>query len=100
MFILTPAELIAGMTPGWMDSTFWIIAIFVYYMLATLLPIDKLIGNIYPVFGLALLFMAVGIMSVLIFGDVAIPDGISDGLYNRSPSAGSMPLFPRMSRQI
>ncbi|HRF68149.1 MAG TPA: carbon starvation CstA family protein [Muribaculum sp.] len=96
VFILTPAELIAGMTPGWMDSTFWIIAIFVYYMLATLLPIDKLIGNIYPVFGLALLFMAVGIMSVLIFGDVAIPDGISDGLYNRSPSAGSMPLFPMM----
>ena len=78
VFILTPADLIAGMTPEWMDSTFWIIAIFVYYMLATLLPIDKLIGNIYPVFGFALLFMAVGIMSVLIFGDVTIPDGISD----------------------
>lgn len=96
VFILTPADLIAGMTPEWMDSTFWIIAIFVYYMLATLLPIDKLIGNIYPVFGFALLFMAVGIMSVLIFGDVTIPDGISDGFYNRSPSADTMPLFPMM----
>lgn len=96
VFVLTPAGLIAGMTPEWMDTRFWIFAIFLYYMLATVLPIDKLIGNIYPVFGFALLFMAAGIMCVLIFGDVTIPDGLSEGLHNRRADAGSMPLFPMM----
>ena len=48
VFVLTPAGLLAGMTPGWMNVTFWIGAIFIYYMLATLLPIDKLIGRLYP----------------------------------------------------
>jgi len=96
VFVLTPAELIAGMTPEWMDATFWIAVIFIYYILATLLPIDKLIGNLYPVFGFALLFMAAGIMGVLIFSDVTIPDGITQGLYNRSDTADTMPLFPMM----
>lgn len=96
VFVLTPAGLIAGMTPDWMDATFWIAAIFIYYILATLLPIDKLIGNLYPIFGFALLFMAAGIMGVLIFSDVTIPDGITQGLYNRSDTADTMPLFPMM----
>lgn len=96
VFVLTPAGLIAGMTPGWMDTRFWIFAIFAYYILATILPIDKLIGNIYPLFGFALLFMAAGIMGVLIFGDVTIPTGVSEGFYNRSANAESMPLFPMM----
>ncbi len=96
VFVLTPAGLIAGMTPEWMDITFWIAAIFIYYILATLLPIDKLIGNLYPVFGFALLFMAAGIMGVMIFSDVTIPDGISQGFYNRSANAEAMPLFPMM----
>ena len=65
VFVINPAELIAGMTPSTLDTQFWIIAIFVYYVLATLLPIDKLIGNLYPIFGFALLFMAVGIFVIL-----------------------------------
>lgn len=73
VFIITPADLLAGMTPDWAGSVFWIMVIFAYYMLATLLPIDKLIGNLYPVFGLALLFMAAGLMGILLFGDVTIP---------------------------
>lgn len=96
VFVLTPSGLIAGMTPEWMDIKFWTAAIFIYYMLATVLPIDKLIGNIYPLFGFALLFMAVGIMGVLIFGDVTIPDGIMEGLHNRSAMADTQPLFPMM----
>ena len=55
VFVLTPSGLIAGMTPDALDKTFWIAVIFGYYILATLLPIDKLIGNLYPVFGAALL---------------------------------------------
>ncbi len=96
VFVLTPADLIASMTPDWMNTRFWILAIFVYYMLATVLPIDKLIGNIYPLFGFALLFMAAGIMGVMMFGDVTIPVGLSEGFSNRNADAGSLPLFPMM----
>lgn len=94
VFVLTPAELLASMTPEVMDARFWIIAIFVYYVLATLLPIDKLIGNIYPVFGFALLFMAAGILCVLLFGDVTIPVDFSSGFASHNPKG--LPVFPMM----
>ena len=102
VFVLTPADLIAGMTPDWMDRMFWIALIFIYYILATLLPIDKLIGNLYPIFGFALLFMAVGILAILIYGaitgTIVIPDGITDGLHTRftGESAATHPIFPMM----
>lgn len=94
VFVITPAGLLAGMTPDSLDSTFWIVAIFIYYMLATLLPIDKLIGNIYPLFGFALLFMAAGIMVVLLFGDTTIPVSFSGGFESHNPQG--LPVFPMM----
>jgi carbon starvation protein CstA len=95
VFVITPSGLIAGMTPESLDTTFWICAIFVYYMLATLLPIDKLIGNIYPVFGAALLFMAAGLLGYLLFSGINIPDGFSDGLCSRYGD-DAHPVFPMM----
>lgn len=96
VFIYTPAGLLSGMTPAWADVTFWIIAIFLYYLLATLLPIDKLIGRLYPLFGFALLFMATGLLAVLIFGGHTIPDGFAEGIYNRHSSPDTHPIFPMM----
>ena len=51
VFVTSPAGLLDKLTPDWMNGTFWAIVILVYYLLATLLPIDKLIGKLYPVFG-------------------------------------------------
>ncbi len=96
VFVMTPAGLIAGMTPDFLDTTFWTVVIFIYYMLATVLPIDKLIGNIYPLFGFALLFMALGILGVLLFSGIEIPIGFEDGLFNRYPTDDTHPLFPMM----
>ena len=96
VFVVTPSGLIASMTPGWMDARFWAVAIFIYYILATMLPVDKLIGNLYPLFGGALLFMAVALMCTLFFGDVTIPDGFSEGLFNRKADAAGQPVFPMM----
>lgn len=95
VFVLTPAGLLDSMTPGWMDKTVWIAIIFGYYMLATLLPIDKVIGNLYPVFGCALLFMAAALLVYLYFGGVTIPDGFQDGLYSRYAD-DAHPIFPMM----
>lgn len=74
VFVSGPAELIAGMTPGWMDAYFWIIVIFLYYVLATLLPVDKIIGKVYPLFAIALLFMAVGILVMLYVKSPELPE--------------------------
>lgn len=94
VFVINPADLLAGMTPDYLDRVTWIGIIFIYYMLATLLPIDKLIGNLYPIFGFTLLFMAVGLLGYLIFGHVDIPDGIADGLHSRHHDG--TPIFPMM----
>lgn len=94
VFIVTPAGLLATLTPESLNSQFWVLAILAYYVLATLLPIDKLIGNIYPVFGFALLFMAVGILAVLIVGDVEMPVTFRDSFTSHNPSG--YPVFPMM----
>lgn len=114
VFVINPAELITtiftqyaagddGILPTWVQSlnnimplTWWfIILVFVYYLLATLLPVDKIIGKFYPIFGIALLFMAVGVLGVLLFNMDALPE-ITDGLHNRHPQADTLPIFPMM----
>ncbi len=61
VFTRTPADLLASMTEAWTWTSpqMWLIVIFAYFILATLLPIDALIGKIYPLFGIALLIMAI-----------------------------------------
>ena len=93
VFVSGPADLLAGLTPEAMTSTWWAVIVFAYYMLATLLPIDKLIGKIYPVFGLALLFMAAGIMIAMFANNAPIPE-LTDGIGNMHPK--NLPIFPIM----
>lgn len=95
VFVLTPAGLLASMTPDALGTGFWIGAIFIYYILATLLPVDKVIAKIYPVFGFALLFMAAGLLAVLLFGGHDIPAGFADGLSSRYAD-DAHPVFPMM----
>lgn len=92
VFVSGPAGLLAGMVDS-INTTWWIIIIFLYYMLATLLPIDKLIGKIYPLFGFALLFMAVGILLSLFINKAPIPE-ITSGLASQHPQGYS--IFPMM----
>lgn len=101
VFVFSPA-MILGETVSFSSnvttSTFiWVGIIFVYYIMATLLPIDKIIGKIYPVFALALIFMAVGLMCGLFVKWPSIPE-FWDGLANRGPSVGmeGQSIFPCM----
>jgi len=93
VFVSGPASLLANLTPDVINVTWWIAIVFIYYILATLLPIDKLIGKIYPVFGLALLFMAVGILVAMVINNAPIPE-FSDGFANLHPA--NLPIFPMM----
>ncbi|MCQ2258331.1 MAG: carbon starvation protein A [Bacteroidaceae bacterium] len=95
VFATTPAGLLSNMIGGdsfFGDKTLWVIVIFAYYILATLLPIDKLIGKIYPVFGVALLIMAVGVCYGIFAYDGTMPE-ITEAFTNHHPSS-AIPIFP------
>ncbi|MDR0658319.1 MAG: carbon starvation protein A [Mediterranea sp.] len=92
VFVSGPAGLLANMTPAHLDATFWIIVIFIYYVLATLLPIDKVIGKIYPVFAVVLLFMALGILFMLFWRHPQLPE-ITEGL---GENYTGLSVFPMM----
>lgn len=76
VFMAGPAGLLAnlGMTGIFANKWFWICLILVYYFIATIVPVDKLIGKIYPLFGAVLLIMAVGVGGALVFGKMPIPE--------------------------
>lgn len=98
VFVSGPAAILQKLTADFISSPyFWIIAIFIYYIIATLLPIDTIIGKIYPVFAIALIFMALGVFAMLLFGGygTSLPE-ITDGLSNMHPNADSTPIFPIM----
>ena len=95
VFATTPAGLLSTMTGGWGffgTIAFWTVVIFVYYIFATLLPIDKLIGRIYPLFGVALLVMAVGVLYGIFANEGAMPE-ITEAFSNHHPNS-TLPIFP------
>lgn len=67
-FILGPSDLLSSMTG--ISKEIWLVGIFAYYIIATLLPIDKIIGNVYPYMGAVLLFMALGVGIMLVVGEL------------------------------
>ncbi|MBQ8098473.1 MAG: carbon starvation protein A [Bacteroidaceae bacterium] len=92
VFVYSPAEILKGI---WGSGTMWIILIFVYYIIATMLPIDKIIGKVYPLFAFSLLFMAAGLLVCLLLKWPSLPE-LWDGLGNRAILSGhdSEPIWP------
>ena len=100
VFVYSPAIIlgdIAGMAGSGTTTSMmiWVVIIVAYYLIATLLPIDKIIGKIYPIFAFALIFMALGLLGGLIVKWPSIPE-FWDGLQNRGPSIGmeGQSIFP------
>lgn len=96
VFIMGPAVILSGLTPGVVGVTTWATIIFIYYMLATLIPIDKLIGRIYPFFGFAMLFMAVGIGGAMLVNGLPIPELSPAHFTNMNANPGKFPIFPML----
>ena len=91
VFINSPAALLARLTSGTLSESFWVVVILLYYVLATLLPIDKVIGKLYPVFGIILIIMAVSVLGGAVFGGYRIPEL---NLANLHPA--ELPVWPYM----
>ena len=97
VFVYSPALILGDIAgDGSRGSVMlWVGIVFGYYLIATLLPIDKLIGKVYPIFAVALLFMAVALMVCLFIKWPSLPE-IWDGLSGWSEQAGlkNQPIFP------
>lgn len=78
VFVYSPAEILHSIGGSFM---MWILIIFAYYVIATMLPIDKIIGKVYPLFAFSLLFMAFALMVMLFVKMPAVPE-LWDGLGN------------------
>jgi carbon starvation protein CstA len=90
VFFLGPAELLASLTG--INRQTWTVIIIAYYFLATIMPVDKIIGRIYPLFGAVLIFMALGTITMLMVkGYELFPVKTFE---NINPS--NLPLWPLM----
>lgn len=98
VFTVGPAGLLALLTPEKLNTSFWIWLVILYYFVATFVPIDKVIGKIYPLFGFCLIIMALGVGGALLFsGDYVMPE-IWDNFSNLHPEG--TPAWPFMSVAI
>ena len=92
VFVKGPATILHELTGA--SVPILVAIIFTYYILATMIPIDKLIGKVYPIFGLSLLVMAVGLFFALIFQDYTIPELSIENLQNLRADSDKYPIFP------
>ena len=96
VFVYSPAEILHSMGG---DTMMWVIVIFVYYIIATMLPIDKIIGKVYPLFAFSLLFMAGALMLWLFIHWPTIPE-VWTNLYNMGaatePDKWKDAIFPAL----
>ncbi len=97
VFVYSPAVILKDLAGDGTNTAFmvWAGVIFIYYIIATMLPIDKIIGRIYPLFAVALIFMAVALMVGLVVKMPQIPE-FWDGLQNRTQTWGGkgQPMWP------
>ena len=97
-FVTGPADLLHTLT-GW-DKRIWLYIVFAYYIIATLLPVDKIIGKLYPIFGAVLLFMAIAIAGALLVkglsGDLQLTELTADSFRNFHTNPETNILIPML----
>jgi len=94
VFVASPANLIESITPNWLTLEMIIGLIFVYYLISTILPIDKAMGVVYPYFGAILIISTLAIGLSLIFGGHTIPNLTPGTMKNFNPSGTQ--IFPAL----
>ncbi|MGG0299980.1 carbon starvation CstA family protein [Bacillus albus] len=95
VFITTPASLLDIVLQGTVPITIILSVIFIYYILSTILPIDKIIGKIYPVLGALLLISAIGIGGMMIIKGSPIPELTFENMH-----PDHAPIFPLLMLTI
>ncbi len=92
VFMMGPVDLLSNLKLfGLENANVWLAIVLGYYFLATVLPVDKIIGKLYPLFGFALLAMAVGIGGMLIIDGYTLPEFTLSSLH-----PDGLPLWPML----
>lgn len=91
VFVTTPASLLHILMDGKVTMLVFVSLIFAYYFLSTILPIDKIIGRIYPFFGAVLLIGTIGVGGALLFSDYKIPELTLENVH-----PGGLAIFPML----
>src|SRR5699024_8832541 len=89
VFVTTPASLLSILLNGKVAVSVLIGLIFIYYFLSTILPIDKIIGRFYPLFGGVLLIGTIGVGVMLLFSEYTIPELTFTNMHPEN-----VPIFP------
>lgn len=101
VFVVSPSTLLESLTSGNIKAWIWMIIILVYYFVSTIVPIDKIIGKIYPVFGVILIGMAVAIIvGVMVKSDSYPMLELIGNLKDFSKANGSLPWWPFMMTTV
>ena len=97
VFVVSPSTLLEQLTGGNVRAWIWMIIILVYYLLSAILPIDKIIGKAYPVFGVILIVMALAVIGGVIFQQGKFPMLELIGHFkDYSALNGDLPWWPFM----
>ncbi|WP_025729300.1 carbon starvation CstA family protein [Atopobacter phocae] len=94
VFVVSPASLIKSVLPWNISLIYIILGIFIYYLVSTVLPIDKALGKVYPWFGAILIISTIAIGSFLLMSDYQLPELTAASLKSVHP--GGLAIFPGM----
>ena len=95
VFISAPAGLLGKLTGG--SVGLFVGIIFVYYLIATIVPVDKIIGRLYPFFGALLLFMSVGLtIAIILSSEHTLLPGFEAGDFLQNLNPNDAPLWPAL----
>lgn len=101
VFVVSPSTLLESLTNGNVKAWIWMIIILIYYFVSTILPIDKIIGKSYPVFGIILIAMALAvIIGVMVQHDKYPMIELIGNLKDFSKENGSLPWWPFMMTTV
>ena len=101
VFVVSPSTLLESLTGGNVQAWIWMIIILVYYFVSTIVPIDKIIGKIYPVFGIILIVMAVAVIVGIMVQSNNYPMlELIGNLRDYSRANGDLPWWPFMMTTV
>lgn len=101
VFVVSPSTLLESLTNGNVKAWVWMIIILLYFFVSTIVPIDKIIGKIYPVFGLILIIMALSVIIGVMAQSNSFPMiELIGNLRDFSSENGSLPWWPFMMTTV
>ena len=101
VFVVSPSTLLESLTQGNVKAWIWMVIILLYYFLSTIVPIDKIIGKLYPLFGVILIVMAVAVIVGIMTQSNNYPMlELIGNFRDFSKANGSLPWWPFMMTTV